>query len=223
MKYLNRFYNYIKESKDIDIDEVNHFLLPITDLGFTTNLRSGTLVDLDGGEYNGRRYLAIHITLDGLKTANLITTYNGKYIDDSNFWELLGEISSIRGRLIDSGVVADCLIDFSNKRGGYMPYISITLVGEKDDSDSIKLIELERRISSKLNSMKSDFSYGTYCRLYDDHIYIKSDSFGYTDRKLNNLINRSIEGSELSISDFNIEKNQNSETGDWGIKITIKK
>ena len=225
MKYLNRFYNYIKESKDIDIDEVNHFLLPITDLGFITTLISGNLFHLDGGEYNGRKYLAIQIRLDRLKTANLITTYNGKHIDDSNFWELLGEISSIRGRLIDSGVVTDCLIDFYITRdGGLMPYISITLVGEKDDSDTIKLIELERRISSKLNSMKSDFSYNTYTRLHDDHILVKSDGYSYTDRKFNNLLNRSLEGSDLSLSDFNIDKVR--DTGrypqDWLIKITIK-
>jgi hypothetical protein len=105
-----------------------------------------------------------------------------------------------------------------------MPYISITLVGEKDDSDTIKLIELERRISSKLNSMKSDFSYNTYTRLHDDHILVKSDGYSYTDRKFNNLLNRSLEGSDLSLSDFNIDKVR--DTGrypqDWLIKITIK-
>jgi hypothetical protein len=222
MKYLNKFYNYIKESKILDIDEVKSTLYYINDLGFTTNLRTGTLVDFGGDEYIGRKYISIYITLDGLKFANLMTNYPSKFIDDSKFWDLLDEILSLRGRLIDLGLATNCLIDFSNKRDGYMPYISLTLVGDKDENWN-KLIELERRLLSKLNSMRSDFSYGTLIELRGDHIYIKSDSFGYTHRKLNNLINRSIEGSELSISDFSIEKNQNSETGDWNIKITIKK
>ena len=94
--------------------------------------------------------------------------------------------------------------------------------GDEDNTDKgrMKLIELEKRITAKLNSMRSDFSYGTYCRLHDDHILVKSDGLAYTDRKFNNLINRSIEGSDLSLSDFNIEKNHNNDTNDWFIKIT---
>jgi hypothetical protein len=125
--------------------------------------------------------------------------------------------------MLDTGLT-NCVIDFSNKRGNYMPYISLLLIGDKDNTDKgrMNLIELEKRITSKLNSMRSDFSYGTYCRLHDDHILVKADGYSYTDRKFNNLLSRSLERSDLSLSDFNIEKSQNKDTNDWFIKITTK-
>lgn len=224
MKYLQPFFNYIKESNDIDKSLVEEMLLPIKDLGFTVNLREGTLVGVDIGDKNhGKKYLAIHITLDSVKTTNLITTYTSHHIDDDNFWELLDEILALRGRMLDTGLT-NCVIDFSNLRDGRMPYISLLLIGDEDNTDKgrMNLIELEKRITAKLNSMRSDFSYGTYCRLHDDHILVKADGWAYTDRKFNNLINRSIEGSDLSLSDFNIEKNRNKDTNDWFIKITTK-
>lgn len=224
MKYLQPFFNYIKESNDIDKSLVEEMLLPIKDLGFTVNLREGTLVGVDIGDKNhGKKYLAIHITLDSVKTTNLITTYTSHHIDDDNFWELLDEILALRGRMLDTGLT-NCVIDFSNTRDGRMPYISLLLIGDEDNIDKgrMNLIELEKRITAKLNSMRSNFSYGTYCRLHDDHIFIKADGWVYTDRKFNNLINRSIEGSDLSLSDFNIDKTQNKDTNDWSIKITTK-
>jgi hypothetical protein len=224
MRYLEKFYSYIKESKDINKSEVEEMLLSIKDLGFICNLQEGTLISVNPDDKNhGKKYLSIHITLDRVKTTNLITTYTAERIDDDNFWELLDEIISLRGRMLDTGLT-NCVIDFSNKRGNYMPYISILLIGDKDNTDKgrMNLIELEKRITSKLNSMRSDFSYGTYCRLHDDHILVKADGYSYTDRKFNNLLSRSLERSDLSLSDFNIEKSQNKDTNDWFIKITTK-
>jgi hypothetical protein len=224
MRYLEKFYNYIKESKDINKSEVEEMLLSIKDLGFICNLQEGTLISVNPDDKNhGKKYLSIHIALDRVKTTNLITTYTAERIDDDNFWELLDEIISLRGRMLDTGLT-NCVIDFSNKRGNYMPYISILLIGDKDNTDKgrMNLIELEKRITSKLNSMRSDFSYGTYCRLHDDHILVKADGYSYTDRKFNNLLSRSLERSDLSLSDFNIEKSQNKDTNDWFIKITTK-
>ena len=224
MKYLEKFYNYIKESNDIDKSEVEEMLLPIKDLGFVCNLQEGTLISVNPDDKNhGKKYLSIHIPLNRVKTTNLITTYTAEHIDDSNFWELLDEILSLRGRMLDTGLT-NCVIDLSNKRGNYMPYISLLLIGDKDNTDKgrMNLIELEKRITSKLNSMRSDFSYNTYCRLHDGHILVKSGGYSYTDRKFNNLLSKSLEGSNLSLSDFNIEKSQNKDTNDWFIKITTK-
>ena len=102
-----------------------------------------------------------------------------------------------------------------------MPYISLILIGEKDDNRNV-MIELVERITSKLKLMKSDFSYNSYFRSYDDHLLFVSDDRSYTDRKFNSLINKSLEGSSLNISDFNIEKTHNRDTNDWFIKITKK-
>jgi hypothetical protein len=226
MRYLEKFYNYIKESKDINKSEVEEMLLSIKDLGFIYTLQEGTLVGVNPDDKNhGKKYLSVNIPLDKLKTSNLITTYTAEHIDDSSFWELLDEILSLRGRMLDTGLT-NCVIDFSNKRGNYNPYISLLLIGDKDDTDKgrMNLIEFEKRITSKLNSMRSDFSYGTYCILRDDHILVKSDEYSYTHRKFNNLLSRSLEGSDLSLSDFNIDKSRDAGTytQDWLIKITTK-
>jgi len=227
MKYLERFYNYIKEGSTIGIssEDIEDLLLPIKDIGFNYGVSEGIVISADpNNKNNGRKYLSINIPLSKSKTSELITNYKHDFIDDNNFWDLLDEIVTLRNRVLNMGL-ENCTIDFSNKRnGGYSPYIYILLIGDKDTSKEgdMNLIELEKRITSKLNSMRSDFSYGTYCKLQDDYIFIKSDGFGYTHRKLTNLLNRSIEGSNLSLSDFNIEKSQNKDTGDWFIKITTK-
>jgi hypothetical protein len=226
MKYLEKFYNYISESKDIDKSELEDMLIPIKDLGFNFNITEGILVGINPDDKNhGKKYLSIFIPLNKLKTTNIITNYQTQNIDDNDFWQLLGEIISLRDRMLDTGLT-NCVIDFSNKRVNSTPYISIVLIGDSEhNQDYMKLVEFHKRMKSKLDSMRSDFSYGTSITMVDDHILIKSDDYSYTDRKFNNLLNRSLEGSNLSLSDFNIEKNieDGRYAKDWLIKITIKK
>jgi hypothetical protein len=221
MKYLNRFYSYIKESKDFDKADIEYMLLPIKDLGLSYSINEGVTVSVDGDKKNhNKKYLRINISLNTLNSSYLIVnSFRGKYIDDERFWEILDELLTLRSILLESEIT-NCLIDFSNNRDGINPYISILLIGDEDNKT--KLIELETRITAMLNSMRGDFSYGTYCRLHVDHILVKSDGLAYTDRKFNNLLKRSIEGSDLSLSDFNIEKAHNKDTHDWFIRITTK-
>lgn len=221
MKYLKEFYNHINENSLFDEFDIDEMLTYIKDLGIDVNISKGTVVDR-GGRDNGKKYINLNIALHKFATSDLITSYSAIRIDDDIFWSLLQEIITLRDRVISYGM-EKCVIDFSNRRSnGRSPFISLTIIGEVDKSNKVKLVELEKRITAKLNSMRTDFSYGTYCRLHDDHILVKSDGLSYTDRKFNNLLNGSIEGSELSLSDFNIEKRQDKDTSDWFIKITMK-
>lgn len=226
MKNLKGFFNYIKESVEssveIDKEQVREMLLPLNDMGISYDLKDGVIVSDD--DNHGKKFLSITIRLDSLNKTEFITTYKANRIDDDRFWELLDEVLAFRSRILDSGV-GNIVISMDTNNSP--PYISLTLIGDKYESN-MDLIDLEKRITSKLNSMRSDFSYGTYARLYNDHILIKSDGSSYTDRKFNNLMNSSILGSKLDINDFNIEKSSSSikfrgEPIEFYIKITSKK
>jgi hypothetical protein len=230
MKYLGSFYNYIKESKEIDKDKLEDMLLPLEDMGIRYVIFEGILVGTKPGDVNhGRKYIDIHVSLDILKTSELITRSKNTFIDDNRFWELLDELLAIRGRMLESGLT-NCVVNFSNAE--HNSYISLLLIGDKDVSDIGKLTELHSRIASTLNNMKSDFSYNTYSRLYieypkNQHISIVSGASEYTERKFMNLMNRSMQNSDISLSDFNIEKTHVDRDGNYStremiIKITLK-
>lgn len=225
MKNLKGFFNYIKESAEssveIDKEQVREMLLPLNDMGISYDLKDGVIVSDD--DNHGKKFLSVTIRLESLNKTELITTYKSNRIDDDRFWELLDEVLAFRGRVLATGI-SNIMFEL-NSTSSY-PYMSLILIGDKDDSSKSRmdLIELERRITAKLNSMKSDFSYGTYARLHDDHIFIKSDGSSYTDRKFNNLMSNSILGSNLDINDFNIEKTRTGDiVSDYLIKITSKK
>jgi hypothetical protein len=223
MKYLDKFFSYVVESNksgQIDKDYLEDLLISISDLRITYHIKEGTLF---GGDYNGRKYLNINLNLGSLKTTKIITTYESNTIDDDRVWELFNEILSLRSRILEEGL-ENCVISFSNV--AHMSFISLTFIGGVDDSGSVKLEELQKRITAILNSMSTDFSYNTYTRLHksedDEYIMIISDAFSYTDRKFNNLLRRSLEGSNLSLNDFSIDKSVINQRREYRIKIKLK-
>lgn len=223
MKYLNAFFNYIKESKSIDKDEISSMLLPLYDMGLSISYFEGTsisVVSTDDKNHN-RKFIRVVIDLSRLNKSDIILDgFRRRDIDDDRFWEVLDEIISLRGRLIDSGA-SNCLFNFI-QRESYSA-ISITIMGDKEDkSDEVILNQLRSQLKSKLNSMSTDFSYNTIVSLVKSgsewSVEVKSDSIFYTDRKFNNLLRG------IDMSEFNIKKIlPDSRFGDVINIITIKK
>lgn len=202
MKYLDRFFNYIKESNQFDLDEIRNMLLPVKDMDIVTMISDGTIFK---GEYNGHKYLNIRFRLNTLNSDSLIVnSYESTYINDDKIWEFFDELLAFRGRLLESGLSNDCLIKFNEIRGEHI--VTVVLIGEKEED--IKLLEFSQRIKAQLNKMKTDFSYDTVVTFNDSYIMIKTSEFSYSDRKLRNLLNRSMNLDTMSFDDINIEKTQ---------------
>jgi hypothetical protein len=219
MKHLKEFFNYIKESKSIDKEEVETMLLPIKDMGFRISYSEGVIISVNVRDKNhGKKYLKVHIDLSSLNRSDIIIDgYRTKEIDDNRLWEILDEIMSLRGRLMGEHI-ENCIIDFIIRENYFA--ISLILVGNKEEekSDEFLLIELMSILKSKLNNMKTDFSYNTLVSLNNDNgeysIDIKSNPYWYTDRKLNNLFRG------IDMSRFNVNKYIGSNVIN---RITIKK
>jgi hypothetical protein len=191
MRYLDNFFNYIKESKEIDKSEIESMLLPITDMGVRINYNQGIISSATSIEdkNHGKSYLKITLWLPFHRSDLIIDSNRSRWINDDLFWELLDELLSFRARLLENKIT-NCLINFNNRQD-HDAYISIVLVGDDVEKDDIFILsEISSKLKSTLNSMSSDFSYNTIVRLNDDHIMVES-SYEYTDRKFNNLLRRS--------------------------------
>lgn len=210
MKHLQKFYNYIKESKNFDKADIESMLLPITDLGLRYLITEGVTVSADENKKNhNKKYLSIRILLNDMSSTDIIVdSFRKKYIDDSRFWDILDELLALRSRLLENEIT-NCVIDFNNSRdGGISPYIKILLIGEDDDSSDEyrKLSNLSAKMKSILNNSRTDFSYDTTITLHSDHIIVKSTDYSYTDRKLNSLIRKSVDLDNLAIEDIKVTK-----------------
>lgn len=191
MKYLNNFFNYIKESKEIDKSEIEYMLLPITDMGVKIQYSNGIISSASyiDNVNHGKAYLKINLWLPFKRTDIIVDSYRMKWVDDELFWELLDELLSFRARLLENKIT-NCLIDFNNRQD-HDAYVRIVLVGDEvEKDDHFILTEMSHKLKSTLNSMSTDFSYNTIVILNDDHIMVES-SYEYTDRKFNNFLRRS--------------------------------
>lgn len=201
MKYLREFFNYIKESKDIDKEEVDTMLLPIKDMGFRISYSEGVIISGSnvGDKNHDRKYLKVDIDLSSLNRSDVILDgYRRQEIDDDRFWEILDEIISLRGRLMGEHI-ENCIIDFIIRENYFA--ISLILVGDKAQKiDNQSLSDLRNILRSKLNNMFTDFSYSTVVSLSTsgDSVEVKTDAISYTDRKFNNLL-RGIDMSKFSV------------------------
>lgn len=224
MKHLKEFFNYIKESKRIDREEIASMLLPISDMGLNISYNEGTIISgaSPDDKNHGRKYLKVSINLNGLNRSDIILDgYRRKEIDDDRFWEILDEILSLRGRLMEEHI-SNCLMDFII-RDNYS-LISLILVGDKeeDKNDEFLLTELRSILRAKLNNMTTDFSYNTVVSVVRSgekvSLEVKTSALDYTDRKFNNLL-RGIDMSKFSI-DRRLPDNR---LGDVYNIITVKK
>lgn len=221
MKHLKEFFNYIKESKSIDKEEVETMLLPIKDMGVRISYSEGVIISGSnvGDKNHGRKYLKVHIDLHSLNRSDIILDgYRRQEIDDDRFWEILDEIISLRGRLMGEHI-ENCLIDFIIREN--YSAISLILVGDKaQKNDNQLLSDLRSILRSKLNNMSTDFSYNTVVSLSTsgDSVEVKTDAMSYTDRKFNNLLRG------IDMSKFSVEKRMpDNRLGDVYNIIKVKK
>ena len=216
MKYINKFNFYIKESKNIDIDEIKTILLSIGDMGIdTSNITEGVIVCSDkSDDNNGRDFISINMNLSDFDVTNAILGGVEKvYINDDLIWEFMDELISIKNKVIGVGV-HNCIIDFHNNGGGWVVF-NLIVIGQKRDieSNEYKILELYKKIKSIIFPMKTDFAYDTIVKLEDNIIKISTNSWSYTDRKFNNILRNALVSCGLTGKDIEVSKSQKSGIG----------
>lgn len=216
MKYLDKFYNYIKESQeditDLTKEELDDLLLPIADLGIEYSFNTPKIIT--DGEFSG--FTSMNVTFrNNFKTGSM-----GGYTEmiiDSRFWEFLDELISFKNRL--ESVQVSVNTNWKN-------YIVLTFVQKsKVEGDLFLLQKLFNEMSKKTNVSKSDFSNSMVKKLNKEELKIVVTCGGwreaqYTDRKWNGLFR------EIDFSNFNVDKEITEDK--WGdksatITITLKK
>ena len=215
MKYLDKFYNYIKESQeditDFSKEELDDLLLPISDLGIEYSFDRPKIIT--DGEFSGFTSMNV-IFKNNFKTGSI---GGREMIIDSRFWEFLDELISFKNRL--ESVQVSVNTNWKN-------YIVLTFVQKsKVEGDLFLLQKLFNEMSKRTNASKSDFSNSMVKKLNKEELKIVVTCGGwreaqYTDRKWNGLFR------EIDFSNFNVDKEITEDK--WGdksatITITLKK
>ena len=209
MKYLNKFFDYIKEGIEISDDEIHEFLIPIKeDLGIEYKLLDKRIIT--SGEWDGRSSRGIQFNITNFKKLT-IGGYTGQ-IFDNRFWEFMDEILTLRNRLESD------LVSINPSISGYVTIHY--LLNEKESGPSYDLKRLYDQMSAKISGSKSQFSNSVSWKLYPEELKIVvscgSSVSPYTDRKWNGLF-----GSILSEFDVKKEFDENHYLGNQKYYITI--
>lgn len=209
MKYLNKFFDYIKEGIEISDDEIHEFLIPIKeDLGIEYKLIDKRIIT--SGEWDGRSSRGIQFNIRNFKKLTI-----GGYTDqifDNRFWEFMDEILTLRNRLESD------LVSINPSISGYVTIHY--LLNEKESGPAYDLRRLYDQMSAKINGSKSQFSNSVSRKIYPEELKMVvscGDSVSpYTDRKWNGLF-----GSILSEFDVKKEFDENHYLGNQKYYITI--
>lgn len=212
MKYLDKFVQYIKETKELDFDLVeNEYLVPIRHLGVKTSTYK-TLVTK--GQFSGYNQILIALDYEGF---NVVDDDNYNCID-KRIWELLDEVLMFKN-VIDSYGGNNISIRLGATQ------ISISIYEKIDENEEyiIKKLynELNTPYSRKLHFLK-DIVTGE--EKYSISAYINGTK---------TIWNNFIRDNEIDISKFNLEfiklddsNRQHLDKTHWRadllIKITVK-
>jgi len=193
MKYLGKFYDYIKENNvgDLSPSEIEDLLLPISDLGVTYNTSSRLLTEC---EFEGRKIVTIQFSISNFKKLDIGGWSNR--ISDNRIWELLEEIVMLKSR-IDS--------DFSTIGFGNNSIQFQFVQNSKVENDLLKIQKIYNEIGKRIYGSKSDFSNSMSHKLNTDEQKLVITCGGwreesYTERKWNGFIRG------IDFSDYNVDK-----------------
>lgn len=198
MKYLDKFVEYIKESKELDLDLVeNEYLVPIRHLGVKTTTYKSLLTE---GQFAGHNQISIKFDFDNFTRVDK----NGNCID-KRIWELLDEVLMFKN-IIDSYGGNNVSIWL----GSTQINITIYIKTEEDDKYSIQKLfnELEKSYNKKVH-IASGFS--------EDYTKVIKIYINGTKRVWDNFIR----DNEVDISKFDVEISK-SDGKRWNSDLLIE-
>lgn len=198
MKYLNKFYNYINESLVLDIDELKDTLVSLQDINEVKIIENSIFFR---NEY--RKAYTLNIDISKLKKDTIIvSSFERTVITDDVYWEILDELITIKNRLNQNShkIIFEPFINSYSHTKFEISKILIHII--LDELSKNILEEYYDKINSKLNRMRTDFSYNTVVTKSKEKLTIKSYISDYTDRKFNNLIHEVIDKEKVEIDKY---------------------
>ena len=191
MKYLQEFYNYLKESDsnivDLSKEDIEEMLLPISDMGIEWDMSEPKV--LTTGEFSGQKSVSIRFKND-FQTGDF--GYYTQQIIDDKFWSFLNELLELKLRL--ESVKVSINTNWQN-------YIVMTFVQKsKVEGPEFTLQKLFNEIGKKMREGRSDFinNMTREISLQDQKITLLV-SHDWTDRKWN-LFKRDLDLSKFDVS-----------------------
>ena len=212
MKYLQEFYNYLKESDsnivDLSKEDIEEMLLPISDMGIEWDMSEPKV--LTTGEFSGQKSVSIRFKND-FETGDF--GYYTQQIIDDKFWSFLNELLELKLRLESAKVSINT---------NWQNYIVMTFVQKsKVEGPEFTLQKLFNEIGKKMREGRSDFinNMTREISLQDQKITLLV-SHDWTDRKWN-LFKRDLDLSKFDVSIQREEKRLGMNSG--LVTFTLKK
>ena len=212
MKYLQEFYNYLKESDsnivDLSKEDIEEMLLPISDMGIEWDMSEPKV--LTTGEFSGQKSVSIRFKND-FETGDF--GYYTQQIIDDKFWSFLNELLELKLRLESAKVSINT---------NWQNYIVMTFVQKsKVEGPEFTLQKLFNEIGKKMREGRSDFinNMTREISIQDKKITL-AVSHDWTDRKWN-LFKRDLDLSKFDVSIQREEKRLGMNSG--VVTFTLKK
>ncbi len=223
MKHLEKFIEYIKESKgNVSNEELEYILVHFTDMGIKYELSDEKTATK--GTFAGKKFRSVTFSIKTVSEPGFNRWSNVDVTFDDKIWDFLDELITLKSRLEDYS---------DNKIGFYINQISgqssddkgwtasiYFLTGGEETGDVYELKKLFKSLEDKHNGCRSSFCYSMVKKLDLDkkEITVKTEEF--SDRKWKTFT----KGMDLSL--FNIEKeeipNRWHSTPDVKLTLTLK-
>ena len=214
MKHLEKFFEYIRESREVSNDDLEDILVPFTDMGIKFELSNEKTATK--GRFAGKKFRSVDFFLittpqePGFhKWSNIDVTF------DNKVWEFLDELITVKSRLEsysdnEIGFYINQISGTSASDSGWRASIFF-ITGEDEMGEEFELKRLYKDLESKYNTCRSDFCYYMINRLDipNKQITIKADN--YTDRKWKTFT-RGIDLSKFDVSTSELPSNYSFES-----------
>lgn len=201
MKYLNKFYSYLKESNSINMSEIEYLTYSLKDNNIKVSFYENQLI-VNG---NLRKAFNINISLNNLKTFEIAQEDDPSeknVYSDYMIWEIMEEILLIKSRVKSNN------IDIGLKLNSN--YFTIYIISEVVNN---LLQEYYIQLNNRLGNPKSSFDKITnsttrISAFVDkdpkiiDHVIIKIKANEYLQRQFDNFINNIVDLDKVIISKY---------------------
>lgn len=220
MKHLEKFIEYIRESREVSNDELEDILVPFTDMGIEFELSNEKTATK--GRFAGKKFRSVDFLLKTTQEPGFHKWPNTEVTFDNKVWEFLDELITVKSRLEsysdnEIGFYINQISGASVSDSGWRASIFF-ITGEDEMGEEFELKRLYKDLESKYNSCRSDFCYSMIKKLDipNKQITVKADH--YTDRKWKTFT-RGIDLSKFDVSTSEVPSNYSFESTTL---ITIK-